>query len=173
MPILPPLVSASDFTDYGYDPAAAAKANAASARVRRFTGQQITPGTSTVTLTGSGPWLMPQRPVVEIVDASAGSWRLDGQWLHAGCGPVTVTYLHGFDPLPDELVELVCSIASRLHGQSDAMAAGVRTEQAGGESVTWGADAWSGTTGLTRPEMEALRRIFPRYPRTTIMQATP
>lgn len=179
MPILEPLVSSQDFTDYGYDPAAVDKANAASARVRRFTGQQITPGTSTHTMAGSGPWLLPQRPVVEVTSVTDQygadvSWTLEGQWLTTPhCGPVTVTYDHGRDPLPDELVELVCAIASRLHGMSDAMAAGVRSEAAGGESITWGADAWSGTTGLTRPEMEALRRLFPRYPRTTILRATP
>jgi hypothetical protein len=169
---LPPLITADDLTEYGYE-AADSKIAAASARVRRFTRQQITPGTSTATLTGPGPWLLPQRPVVavtELVDAdgNAVDYELEGQRITSGaCGPLTVTWDHGFDPLPDGLIELVCAIAARLAGITTAMAAGVRTEQAGGESVTWGADGWSGTTGLTRPEREALREYFPKLPRTT------
>lgn len=175
MPILSDLVTASDFTDYGYDLAAAAKAASASARVRRFLRQEITPGTSTVTLTGCGPWLLPQRPVTAVDTVVDGNnaevaFTLDGSRLSSDvCAPLTVTYTHGFNPLPDELVEVVCAIAVRLNGMSGAMAAGVRTEQAGGESITYGADAWSGTTGLTRPEMEALRKIYPKFPRSSIL----
>lgn len=179
MPILPPLVTEQDFTDYGYDPAAVSKAAAASARVRRFLGQQVTPGTSTVTVPGTGPWLLPQRPVTAVTsvvdgNGAAVTWSLNGSWLHStACGPLAVTYAHGFNQLPDELVELVCAICVRLAAIPDAMAAGVRSEQAGGESVTWGADGWAGTTGLTRPEMEALRKLYPVYPKTTILRATP
>jgi len=169
---LPPLIDVDDLVEYGYDASAEAKIASASARVRRFTGQQITPGSSETTLRGPGPWLLPQRPVTAITTKvdSAGAdvdVDLDGQWVSsAACAPITVTYTHGFDPLPDQLVELVCAIASRLASIPAAMAAGVRTEQAGGESITWGADGWSGTSGLTRPEMEALREIFPKRPRT-------
>lgn len=172
MASLPPLITADDLIEYGYE-AAATKIAAASARVRRFTRQQITAGTSTTTLHGLGPWLLPQRPVIEVtavVDANGSDvdHELDGQMLKSAtvCGPLTVTWDHGFDPLPDGLIELVCAIAARLAGITTAMAAGVRTEQAGGESVTWGADGWSGTTGLTRPEREALREYFPKLPRT-------
>lgn len=172
MATLPPLITVADLTEYGYDAAAAAKIPAASARVRRFTGQQITAGSSETTLRGSGPWLLPQRPATEIttaVDANGADVdvELEGQWVtSAACAPITVTYTHGFETLPDQLIELVCAIAARLNSIPAAMAAGVRTEQAGGESVTWGADGWSGTSGLTRPEREALREIFPKLPRT-------
>jgi hypothetical protein len=169
---LPPLITVDDLTEYGYDAAAESKIPAASARVRRYTKQQITAGSSETTLRGPGPWLLPQRPVTDVtaaVDADGADVdvELDGQWVSsAACAPITVTYDHGFDPLPDELIELVCAITSRLASIPAAMAAGVRTEQAGGESVTWGADGWSGTSGLTRPEREALREIFPKRPRT-------
>jgi hypothetical protein len=168
---LPPLITPGDLTEYGYE-AAAGKIAAASARVRRVTGQQITEGTMTRTLYGLGPWLMPQRPVVAVtavvdVNDNDVEHELKGQYLRAcACGPLTVTWSFGFDPLPDGLIELVCAIAARLSGINTAMAAGVRTEQAGGESITWGADGWAGTTGLTRPEREALREYFPKYPRT-------
>lgn len=180
MPILPNLVTTQDFTDYGYDPAAAAKAASASARVRRFLRpQQITAGTSTTTVTGDGPWLLPQRPVREVTSVTDANdsditYTMDGPWLSSdSCAPLIVAYDHGFETLPDTLVELVCAIAVRLAAIPTAMAVGARTEQAGGESITWGADGWAGTTGLTRPEMEALRKIYPVYPRRTIMRATP
>jgi hypothetical protein len=174
MAALPPLITEADLTEYGYDPAAAGKIPSASARIRRAAGrQQITAGTSQVTLRGPGPWRLPQRPATAITaavdaDGNAVAATLDGQMVTSPiCGTVTITYSHGFDPLPDELIELACAVTSRLAGVSSAMAAGVRTEQAGGESVTWGADGWAGTTGLTRPELEALRQIYPRLPRTT------
>lgn len=172
MASLPPLITADDLTEYGYE-AAATKIAAASARVRRFTRQQITAGTSTTTLHGLGPWLLPQRPVVAVTtvtDANGNDvgYELEGPRISSAtvCGPITVTWDHGFDPLPDGLIELVCAIAARLAGVTTAMATGVRTEQAGGESITWGADGWSGTTGLTRPEREALREYFPQYSKT-------
>lgn len=179
MPVLPDLVTTQDFTDYGYDPAAAVKAAAASARVRRFLRpQHITAETSTITLTKDGPWLLPQRPVRAVtsvtIDGAEVAYELDGSWLSSEyCAPLTVVYDHGFTVLPDDLVELMCAICVRLAAIPTAMAAGARSEQAGGESITWGADGWAGTTGLTRPEMEALRKIYPVYPRTTIMRATP
>lgn len=173
MASLPPLITAADLTEYGYE-AAASKIAVASARARRFTRQQITPGTSTTTLHGLGPWLLPQRPVVAVTavtDANGNDvgYELEGQRIKSAtvCGPLTVTWDHGYNPLPDGLIELVCAIAARLAAVTTAMAAGVRTEQAGGESITFGADGWSGTTGLTRPEREALREYYPKLPRTT------
>lgn len=175
MPTLPNLAVPADMTDYGYEPVSEEILARASTRVRRFLGQDVTAGTSETLLRGVGPWLLPQRPVVGVVSAvdandDAVDVELSGQWVRSPvCGPLTVTYEHGFDPVPDAVVEVVCSIAARLAAIPPAMAAGVRTEQAGGESVTWGADGWQGTTGLTRPEREALRRIYPVRPRTAIL----
>ena len=67
---------------------------------------------------------------------------------------------------PEPLVELVCSIAYRLASTPDAVTQGVRNEQAGGEQVTWGADAYAGTSSLTSAEMTALDRMYPRMPHT-------
>lgn len=177
---LPPLATAADMVTYGYPPADDAVLLRASTRVRLATPgrQQITPGSSTTVLTGIGPWLLPQRPVVAVtqvldrdgVVVPAEQWELVGQHLKtAVCAPLTVAWDHGYVDMPDELVELVCSIAARLAVVPATVAAGARTEQAGGETVTWGMEAFAGTTGLTSPERAALDRLFPRRPRTTVL----
>jgi hypothetical protein len=166
---LPPLATTTDLVTYGYDTVADAFLYRASARVRRFTRQRITPGTSVVVLHGQGPWLLPERPVREIVsvlddNGQAVEHTLNGPFLSAHCRtPITVSYDHGFLDLPDGLVELVCSIASRLAQTPSAVAMGARTEQAGSETVTWGAEAYAGTTGLTAEERNALRALFPDH----------
>ncbi|MFG3338717.1 hypothetical protein [Glycomyces sp. NPDC048151] len=173
MPRLPDLIGPADLARFGYEAAAATKAAAASARVRRHTRQQITAGTSRLTLAGPGPWRLPQRPVRAITsltdaDGTPVPFTRNGSHLTAtACGPLVVVYEHGWPELPDELAELVCSIAARLAAIPDAMLTGARTEQAGGESVTWGTDAYAGTTGLTSAEADALDALFPTLPRST------
>lgn len=181
---LPPLATPEGMTAYGYDQVSEALLARASTRVRRYTGQQITPGESTTSLTGVGPWLLPQRPVqavTEVVDDHGNAvppnrWELCGQHLHVHHGhvrtPLRVTYSHGLDTMPDELVELVCSIAARLGSVPAAMAAGATTEQAGGETITWGSDAYAGSTGLTSAEEKALATLFPKRPRTAQLHAS-
>jgi hypothetical protein len=172
---LPDLIGPADLARFGYEATAASKAAAASARVRRHIGQQITPGISTLTLTGTGPWRLPQRPVRAVQsltgeDGAPVGFARNGSHLSAeACGPLVVVYEHGWDALPDALVELVCSIAARLAAIPAAIITGARTEQAGGESVTWGADAYAGTTGLTAAEEAALDQLFPALPRTTFL----
>lgn len=175
---LPPLATADDCITYGYPLLDDAVLLRASTRVRRHTRQQITPDTTTTVLTGVGPWLLPQRPVVavtEVLDSDGevvdpDLWTLSGQHLETKvCPPLTVTFDHGYAELQDELVELVCAIATRLAAVPDAVAAGARTEQAGGETVTWGVEAFAGTVDLTTAEKTALNHLFPRYPRTAIL----
>jgi hypothetical protein len=72
---LPDLIGAADLARFGYETAAATKAAAASARVRRYTRQQITAGTSRLTLAGTGPWRLPQRPVRAIVSVADAAGR--------------------------------------------------------------------------------------------------
>lgn len=187
--MLPPLVTVQDASQLGYCVSQAQIARA-SARVRGFTKQQITTGTSTHIVIGSKKYLLPQRPVQSITSVTddqgftvpSSAYHLDGQFLHLPvCGTpwiangpfyggekgfFRVTYVHGFTTLPDELVELVCSIAQRLEDAPSGLAKGVRTEQAGGETVTWGADAFSAVTDLTTAEKTVLRRIFPALPRS-------
>jgi len=176
--MLPDLATPADLTSYGYPDVAGGFLARASARVRRHTRQQITAGTSTVALP-SWPYRLPQRPVVEVVsvetsDGTQLAYELSTSGVlkvrrHWG-GPIHVTYDHGFDELPDELVELVCSIAARLSRTPDAVSSGATSEQAGGEAVAWGSDAWRGTTGLTAEEKAALDRLFPKVPATVALR---
>ncbi len=188
--MLPPLATPQDASQLGYCVSAAQLARA-SARVRGYTRQTITAGTSTHIVIGKKKFLLPQRPVNSVTlvedhygnDVPASAYHLDGQFLHLpvngapwiangpdyyGCddGFFKVTYTHGFTTLPDELVEVVCSIASRLENAPDGLSMGARTEQAGGETITWGADAFSAVTDLTKAEKDVLRRIFPQLPRS-------
>lgn len=174
---LPDLAEAANLAAYGYPPEAEAFLARASARVRRYTRQQITAGTSTVTL-HAWPYRLPQRPVTAIVSVTSGGasvpYRLDAAGVievYGTCGrPVVVEYQHGYDVVPDGLVELVCSIAARMATTPNAVGAGAQTEQAGGESITWGYDAYAGTTGLTQAEQRELDRMFPRLPSTTFLR---
>ncbi len=168
---LPPLATPADATRYGYENVSEAMLARASARVRRYTGMQITAGTSTVVLSGPGPWRMPQRPVTGITSVTdehgnPTAYKLEGQFLAATRCPLTVTYSHGYEELPDALVELVCAIASRMENMPTSVGAGVQTEQAGSETVTWGSQAFASTSGLLPSEEAALDRMFPTLPRT-------
>ncbi|WP_409047053.1 hypothetical protein AB2L57_10685 [Microbacterium sp. HA-8] len=53
----------------------------------------------------------------------------------------------------DWLIELTAGVAQRLAGiEGSALAQGITSEGAGGETVSYGADAWAGVSGLTRGE---------------------
>lgn len=177
MPTLPPLVTPLDMIAYGYEQVSDAILARASARVRRFLRQQITAGSSVIVVQGPGPWLLPQRPVDAITsvidrDGNPVGWELIGPRLRAArCAPLTVTYTHGWpvEALPDDLTELVCAIAARLAQTPSTVGAGARTEQAGGESVTWGVEAFSAGSGLTPAERNSLRHIYPYQPSTTYL----
>lgn len=174
---MPDLAEAADLATYGYPPEAQSFLARASARVRRHTRQKITEGTSTVTL-HAWPYRLPQRPVTAIVSVTSDGvsvpYRLDAAGVievYGTCARrVVVEYEHGYDIVPDGLVELVCSIAARMAATPDAVGAGAQTEQAGGESITWGYDAYAGTTGLTQAERRELDRMFPRLPSTTFLR---
>jgi|GEM_PF-3207658 len=177
------LATTRDLILFGHDPATVAPLlDRASVRVRGFLRQQVTYGSSTVTL--HPPFRLPQRPVrsVESVTRGGGAvaYELKGSGFLeiAGGLPVDVEYTHGFDdplatysyvgyeamPLPDDLVEIVCSIASRIANSPAALGTGVVSEGAGGESVTWGADAYRGVAQLTAAEKGALMRVYPKVP---------
>lgn len=163
----PALITTSDMAAYGYSDVADGFKNRASARVRRYTGQLVTPGSSTVTMFGDGPWLLTSRPVVAVTSVTSGGnaveYELRGQVLYSEARPpITVAFTHGFATLPDRLVELVCEIAFRLAAQSAAVASGVRQETAGIESVTWSNEALEGASGLVPSEERQLDQIFPR-----------
>lgn len=90
----------------------------ASAEVRAYTGQLVTAGTSTVTLpVVGGRVTLPQRPVNAVVAVDGDPVTepdivgptLRGLWA---C-EVTVTYEHGYDQVPDDIVSVVAAMVLR------------------------------------------------------------
>lgn len=174
MAALPPLASDEDALEYGLTVTAASLLRA-SARIRGHVRQQITYGTSVVVLPEPSRRL-PERPVVS-VESVTGE---DGAALVAGTdyelvgdriettrtGRLTVTYTHGLIDLPDELVELVCTMAFRLGSIPAALVAGTQQEGAGPWQHTYGFDSHKAASGLTAGEKEVLARYWPTLPRT-------
>lgn len=147
----------------------------ASARIRGHVRQQITYGASTTVL----PWSnrrLPERPVVSVESVTdedgaalvAGTdYELVGDRIEtARTGRLTVTYTHGLIDLPDELVELVCTMAFRLGSIPAALVAGTQQEGAGPWQHTYGFDSHKAASGLTAGEKEVLARYWPTLPRT-------
>lgn len=127
---LAPLATSADLTARGVDITNTALADAmlaaATDAIRDAAGSQISRGVSTVTIEGApGRRLhLPSGPVHDVTAVSVdGSpvtdWRLISGALWRSCGwadreptLVTVTYDHGFDPVPADIVELVCDFAT-------------------------------------------------------------
>ncbi len=167
---LPPLASTVDAAEYGLTVTDASLLRA-SARIRGHVRQQITYGVSTVVLPESSR-VLPERPVrsvASVVDAdgAAVAYTLEGSRIVTNArGRLTVTYTHGMDTLPDELVELVCSTANRLGSIPAQLVAGTQQEGTGPWQHTYGFDSHKAASGLTAGEKEVLARYWPRVPRT-------
>lgn len=171
------LADQDDATAYGYGTISAAMFARASARVRGYVRQQITAGESTIVVRGPAV-LLPQRPVVGIVsiidritDPDVPYTLEDDEWIirPGGLletprfgGNIEVTYEHGFETVPDELIELVCGVAARLAGVNPAAATGVQQETGGSESVTYGFDSYNAISELSTGEKRVLDRLFPK-----------
>lgn len=175
MPTLANLADQTAATAYGYGTITSAMFARASARVRGYTRQDITAGTSTII--ARGPIIqLPQRPVNAITsitdnfpDTPYVLVEKDDYLLRSGSvieaprfgGNLTIAYTHGWATLPDELVELVCQVASRLTNTSASNAAGVQQETGGSESVTFGFDSYNAISDLSSGEKAVLDRLFP------------
>ena len=148
-----------------------------SAAIRAAAGQEISRATSTVTLRASGGrvWL-PQRPVVTVDDVQKvtadGSleavigWTLYGSALeYVPDGDLSVTYTHGYDQVPADVVGLTCSLAMLALTSSSEGALGpqpgVVSESVDDYSVTYDRPAGASVT-FDLPERTArwLRRRF-------------
>ena len=171
---LPALASTADAAEYGLTVTTASLLRA-SARIRGHVGQQITYGTSRVVLPESSRQL-PQRPVVSVEsvtdeDGTAlADWELVGDRIDiSATGRLTVSYTHGLDTLPDELIELVCTMAARLGGMPAELQAGVQSQGAGPFQQTYGWDSYKAASGLTEGEKQVLARYWPRLPRTVTL----
>lgn len=184
------LASQADMTRFGYTPPVNADAllDRASARIRLAAGHQIIDfGQSTVTFPPppTGKLSLWQTPVVGIVSVTlddgqtVDDYELVGNDLflprsQPGYGfgyigsydswryhDITVTYSHGYAVLPDELVELVCSVAIRLGGTKPDRDPAVQAQTVGDVSQTLN-PALTNVAGLLPGEEATLRRIFYR-----------
>ncbi|MFK8844681.1 hypothetical protein [Streptomyces sp. Ac-502] len=125
----------------------------------------------------AGVVTLPQRPVEEVatvvVNGTATSnWWLDGSdllvrawtWDHppAAHQPprVTVTYTHGWDPVPGDVTAIAMQAANRVMVNPSQL----RSETVGGEAVTYLIPTTGEALGvlLSRTEM----RVLDRYRRT-------
>lgn len=177
--MLPLLATTADATDFGLTVTEAALRRA-STRVRTYVDQEITLGSSTVVLPQSNRRL-PQRPVVTVatvVDEDGVTltedteWELDGDRISTmATGKLTVTYTHGLSTIPDDLVELVCTVAARITNMPTELQGGVQQQGAGPFQTTYGWDSHKAASGLTQGEKDTLNRIWPRIPRTITLGA--
>ena len=73
---------------------------------------------------------------------------------------VTVTYDHGFQALPDELVELVCAVAMRLSGTKPDRDPAIAAQAVGDVSQTINPAVLEFNAGLTPGEEATIRRVL-------------
>lgn len=159
----------------------------ASAVVRSYVRQDISRATTTDTFTMrrvdpvlhrcAGAVTLPQRPVVDIdtvlIDGTeTQDWWQDGNDLllrswtwdrpPAAHRPpqVTVTYTHGWDPVPAEIQAIVMQAANRVIVNPS----GIRSETVGGESVTYLIPAAGEYLGVLLSRTE--QKVLDRYRRT-------
>jgi len=144
------------------DPKLLAALAAASSRFRGAVRHPVTPVAGDVmVLDGGGrsSILLPAAPVTAVsevlldgeplVDGTDYAWSADGFLRRLG-GTVwpdrlrclRVTYSHGYDPVPEDIQEVVIDQARVLY----AVKAGVQTVQAGGITTTFGAQAAVGVS---------------------------
>jgi len=172
--MLVPLATENDAAAFGITVSEAALVRA-SARVRGYSRQTITRATHTLE-TRATVVSLPQRPLVSVTsvldgDANDVDYELVGATLSVLCGhPVTITYEAGWTSLPDELIELVCTIAARMDQAVGAVGAGVQTESGGNESVTFGFDSYNALSDLATGEKRVLDRLFPKHPRLVVVR---
>jgi hypothetical protein len=150
----------------------------ASASVRNYMRQDITLATSTVRLRiRNGRIRLPQRPVIAVTSVATvgggplmfSSWEgfdtitvsnsmLDTfAWepFRNGIAVADVTYTHGWSPVPDAIVGVVCSIVSRALGRNPADA-GMTQESIQGYSYQLGSAGAAGAFGMLQAERDIL-----------------
>lgn len=108
----------------------------ASAEIRGYTGQTITPATSTVTLPVLGGRVsLPQRPVTAVEAVNGHPVDEDdvvGPTLHGLWGQyATVTYRHGYDEVPGDLVAV--AVAMVLRGMSTDLVGPMKSRETIGD----------------------------------------
>lgn len=152
-------------------PGSVAGLEAASAAVRDAAGAPISRETGTVTVMGtSRPWLLLPGPVQSVsavtIDGEPvtdyqswphGLFRLNGWESCGGPAVVKVTMTYGFDPVPADIVALVCDLAALdSTGPTDPRLKTVTVDDA---TIT-NADAAMSVMQLPARTREALRARF-------------
>lgn len=148
----------------------------ASAAVRAYTGQTLSAVVGDVVPVrpdGGYHFRLPQRPVTAVASVTRGGSLLAATtywWSRAGIvesaygtwgvDALTVTYSHGFSPVPDDVVSVVAAIAGRAVTNPD----GVRSETIGTYSVTHTVSADGAAAGLLLGTSEL--SVLDRYRRT-------
>lgn len=151
----------------------------ATSTVVAYTGQQFVRATTEVTVrVPRSRWLrLGQLPVhsvdaVEDLNGNVLTFEFDGidrvriprnldsfeyvPWT-SPIRTVKVTYDHGFDVIPPEIVAVVCQVAGRAYGVR-ADDTGINQETLGAYNYSTGAAASSGALGLLLPERAVLDR---------------
>lgn len=152
----------------------------ASGEIRATIGQPLSRATSTVTLypdgeSGRRSYVdLPAVPVVSMESVLVGGQSVAYSRRYATLElgrvsldtEITVTYTHGYDPVPEELVKWTCVLAAAQRAAADqsealGMVAGVlqHTQSIDDYSETWGAagGGGDGSIGMVLPERVAAR----------------
>lgn len=160
----------------------------ASSIVRAYVRQDITQATTTDTFTMrradpllhrcGGVVTLPQRPVVDVDTVSVNgtavtdwwqegsdllvrAWAWDGPPAAHRAPQVTVTYTHGWDPVPGDIQAIVMQAANRVMVNPGQ----IRSETVGGESVTYLIPATGEALGVLLSRTE--QKVLDRYRRTS------
>jgi hypothetical protein len=169
-----------DATDYGYTlPPATADAllTRASTRVRRAAGQPINASTSTVRLkTEPSGLTLPAPPVTAITTVAqvhpddtttvltrGTDWFWDGERITFASCLVTlaeITYTHGYQAIPDGLIELVCEIANRLGAVPADVEGLLRQRSIDDYAETFATEAIAAAGDLLPSELAVINQFF-------------
>lgn len=146
---------------------------AAQEAVRGYCGWHIAPSvTQKVTLDGPGGrlLLLPSLHVTEVVTVvNDGAVVTDPEWsasgMIRGCWSsrfrgIEVTFTHGFNPVPQDLLEVVTQMASYAQELVSAGASGIATQMASGpHSFSVSPAAAAGAVGLSGQHRGTLARF--------------
>lgn len=149
----------------------------ASASVRNYMKQDVAEDTTTATLrVRNGRVRLPQRPITAVTtvlnsngdpviyqwdgaDSLTTGANVPDSWawvpFTSGVVTLTVTYTHGYNPIPDDIIAVCCSVVMRAIGR-EPVDAGIQSESIQGYSYTLGAIGAAGALGLLDSEKHIL-----------------
>lgn len=141
----------------------------ASSLVVGYTGQKFLPGTSTnMLLVRAGKILLQQNPVTDVLDVTdidgndlVYKWdnyrtiRIGG-WAVPNNSPVLVTYEHGSDTVPEDVVSVVAGLALRTFQIAPEAAMGITQQTTGPFSASYATWAVGGQVVLSPTDVAIL-----------------